>query len=67
LLDQVLEFRRAFCAYPRTWAKFVLGTAHLARASAGEKLRMADAVAAHKQKPEAWRQWVADQQSAAGL
>ena len=67
VLDQALEFRVAFGAWPRTWAEFVLGAAHLGRASAAEKLRIADAVAATRGKPEAWLQWVADLKHLAGV
>lgn len=66
LLDQALEFRAAFGAWPRTWAEFVHGLGHLARAGAAEKLRIADAVAAHKQKTEHWRQWQHDHRTLAG-
>lgn len=63
LLDQAHEFRAAFGAWPRTWVEFSHGMAHLARASTREKLRMADAVAAHKQKRRQWNQWVRDHQA----
>lgn len=66
LLDQAYEFRATFKAWPRTWPEFVHGMGHLSRAAAAEKLRIADAVAAHKQKPEDWQQWKSDHQTLAG-
>jgi hypothetical protein len=66
LLDQALEFRVAFGAYPRTWAEFISGTAHLGRAAPAEKLRIADAVAATRD-PKGWDQWKRDHQTLAGL
>jgi len=52
---------------PCTWVEFCSVGAHLARASAAEKLRIADAVAAHKQKPEDWAGWRSDHQALGGL
>jgi hypothetical protein len=66
LLDQAFEFRVAFGAYPRTWVEFNLGLAHLGRAAPAEKLRLADAVAAHKQKPADWQRWVSEHRTLAG-
>lgn len=66
LLDQALEFRAAFGAWPRTWPEFVHGLGHLSRAAAAEKLRMADAIAAHKQKPEDWLRWQSDHRTLSG-
>ena len=66
LLDQALEFRVAFGAWPRTWAEFLHGVAHLARAAAAEKLRIADATAAPQQKPADWKRWVSDHRTMAG-
>ena len=56
----------AFGEWPRTWASYVHGVAHLARAAAAEKLRMADAIAAHKQKPQDWKRWVSEHRTRAG-
>jgi hypothetical protein len=66
LLDQSYEFERAFHHPPRSWADFVHGSSHLSRAAAAETLRIADAVAAHKQKPGDWEQWKRDHQTLAG-
>lgn len=56
----------AIGAWPETWVEFQHGIAHLGRASAAEKLRIADAVAAHKQKAADWRRWRSDHQCLAG-
>lgn len=66
LLDQALEYRAGFGAWPGTWVEFQHGIAHLGRAAAAEKLRMADAVAAHKQKEGDWRAWTADHRYLSG-
>ena len=65
LLDQAYEFRAGFGAWPETWAEFVHGMGHLSRASAAEKLRLADAFAA-TQNAKGWAKWVRDHQSLAG-
>lgn len=44
----------------------MVGLGHLARAGAAEKLRTADAVAAHKQKAADWKQWQRDHRTLAG-
>lgn len=66
LLDQTLEFRVAFGAYPRTWVEFCVGCAHMARARAAEKLRHADSFAA-VQNADGWKQWKRDHCTLAGL
>jgi hypothetical protein len=65
ILDQALEFRVGFGAWPRTWAEFVHGMGHLSRAAAAEKLRIADAVAATK-NPDGWQQWARDHRTLSG-
>lgn len=67
LLDQALEVQIALGRAPRSWAEFVSVSAHIGRASSAEKLRISDAVAAHKQKPEDWLQWQRDHEALAGL
>ena len=66
LLDQALEFRRAFGEWPRSWVEFIHGVGHLARAAAAEKLRIADATAAPHQKPADWKRWVSELRTQAG-
>lgn len=66
LLDQALEFRAAYKSWPGTWIEFNLGVAHLSRASAAEKLRLAEAFNAPHQKPDAFRQWQSDLRYLAG-
>ena len=66
LLDQVWEYRAAYGEWPDTWMAFCHGIAHLARAASAEKLRVADAVAAHKQKAADFRQWLKDTSTLAG-
>ena len=65
LLDQAWEYRAGFGAWPETWPEFVYGLGHLSRASAAEKLRLADSFAA-TQNAEGWPQWVRDQQTLSG-
>lgn len=65
-LDQALEFRAAYGSWPSTWVEFCHGIGHLSRAGAAEKLRIADAVAAHKQEKGGWRQWVRDHEYLSG-
>ena len=66
LLDQALEFRRAFGAWPRSWVEFIHGVGHLARAAAAEKLRIADATAAPHQKSADWKRWVSELRTQTG-
>lgn len=66
LLDQAYEFRAGFGAWPESWADFVYGMGHLARASAAQKLRIADAVAATKGDTKGWQEWQRDHRTLSG-
>lgn len=67
ILDQLSEYKAGHGgAVPDTWVEFQHGIAHLGRAAAAEKLRIADAVAAHKQKEADWRAWTADHRYLSG-
>lgn len=72
LIDGLAEFAREFPAwtgadgFPLTWRHYVYGMAHLGRATAAEKLRLADSFAI-AQNPKEWTRWNRDHRKAAGL
>lgn len=64
-ISERYAFEKGFNRLPDSWADFVHGTAYLARESAAEKLRIADAIAATKDS-KGWAQWVRDHQTLSG-
>jgi hypothetical protein len=42
---------------PLSWRHYVYGMAQVERSRSAEKLRIADAVSAHKQKQDDFRRW----------
>jgi hypothetical protein len=52
--------------YPISWRHYVYGMAAIERGRAAEKLRMADAVSAHKAKEQHRKRWQDEHQAMAG-
>jgi hypothetical protein len=52
--------------YPLTWRHYVYGMAAIERENAAAKMRMADAVAAHKAGQRDWKRWVREHSAISG-
>lgn len=71
-LHDYADFCLAFPAWvgpdgdPISWRHFLYGSGAIQRSRAGEKLRMADAVAIHKTKEQVFRSWIREHSAMAG-
>ena len=52
--------------YPLSWRHYIYGMAAIERENAAEKLRMADAVSAHKAKERDFKRWLREHSAIAG-
>jgi hypothetical protein len=67
MMDNRMAFRRAFGAYPATWAEYVYGMRHLSRDVARTDLRGAVSGRMAGADKKAWSEWVREVRTEAGV